>query len=131
VKRGRRWENNAMCANVDHLICAGCPEYLVDRWPVYFNSKEKCMSVLLVTYDLKKPGQDYTDFLNVVRSNGWARLSESSYAVDTNESPSSLHNKLRQHLDANDQLYIITLKKPHSGYGPKEANEWLDQHLPY
>ena len=74
------------------------------------------MNVLLITYDLKKPGQDYTDFHKFIKSYGaWARLSESSYTVQTDEDPSTVYNKLAPHMDKN---------------GPKEVNEWLDQHLP-
>jgi len=89
------------------------------------------MSVLLVTYDLKKPGQDYTDFLKVIRSYDYARLSESSYALNTTQSPSDVYNKLRPYMDANDHIYVINLKRPYSGYGPKEVNDWLEKNLPY
>lgn len=87
------------------------------------------MPVLLVTYDLKKPGQDYSDFLDVVKSNAWARLSESSYAVKTTDSPKTLYNKLFPHMDANDQVYIVTLTSPYWGLGPEKVNQWLSQHL--
>ncbi|MBI5034515.1 MAG: hypothetical protein HZB51_28665 [Chloroflexi bacterium] len=88
------------------------------------------MSVLLVTYDLKKPGQDYADFLKVIRDYPYARLSESSYAIATTESPTAVYNKLRPYQDDNDQLYIVNLKSPWMGYGPKKVNEWLDSNLP-
>jgi hypothetical protein len=87
------------------------------------------MSVLLVTYDLKKPGQDYTDFLAIIRKYPYARLSESSYAIATNEIPQDVYNKLSPHMDKNDQLYIVTLRSPYWGLGPKEVNDWLTQNL--
>jgi hypothetical protein len=37
---------------------------------------------------------------------------------------------LASHMDKNDQAYVVNLTKPWMGYGPKEVNEWLDQHLP-
>ena len=87
------------------------------------------MSVLLITYDLKKPGQDYSDFLKTIKGYSWARLSESSYAIDTKETPIAINDKLIPHMDKNDQLYIITLRKTYSGLGPKDVNDWLAQHL--
>lgn len=88
------------------------------------------MSVLLVTYDLKKPGQDYSGFYKVFQSYTGVRLSESSYAIETNETPDRVFNKLTPFMDANDNLYIIGLHKPWMGYGPKQVNQWLEQRLP-
>ena len=88
------------------------------------------MSVLLVTYDLKKPGQDYTDLLKEIRNYPWARLSESSYAIATEVAPSTVYDILRQYLDANDNIYVINLRRPFSGFGPPDVNGWLEANLP-
>jgi len=89
------------------------------------------MAVLLVTYDLKKPGQDYTDLLKTIKTFSWARLSESCYAIETSSTPESVYNMLRPYMDSDDTIYIINLKRPWYGYGPKDVNDWLDQKLPY
>jgi hypothetical protein len=89
------------------------------------------MSVKLITYDLDKPGQDYTDLLKEIKSFSWARLSESSYAVDTDLSPSQLYDRLSPYTDANDTIYVIPLHSPYRGFGPKEVNDWLERHLKY
>jgi hypothetical protein len=57
------------------------------------------MAVLLVTYDLKKPGGDYSGLLAKLKSYSWARLSESSYAIQTNDSPQSVFNVLKPFID--------------------------------
>jgi hypothetical protein len=88
------------------------------------------MGVLLVTYDLKKPGQDYTNLLKEIKKYPWAHLSESSYAIQTADSPEAVFNKLRPLMDANDFIYIINLQKPFTGYGPKDVNDWLEANLP-
>jgi hypothetical protein len=87
------------------------------------------MAVLLVTYDLKKPGGDYSGLLAKLKSYSWARLSESSYAIQTNDSPQSVVNALKPFIDPNDNLYVINLRKPYAGYGPKDLNDWLDTRL--
>jgi hypothetical protein len=87
------------------------------------------MSIFLITYDLKKPGQDYSDFIKTIKGYTWARLSESSYAINTQEAPKEIYDKLLPHLDKNDQLYIVTLKIPYFGMGPKDVNDWLSKFL--
>lgn len=88
------------------------------------------MAVLLVTYDLSKPGQEYTELLEYLKGFAWARLSESSYAIKTDLPPQTIVNTARNHLDANDTIYAITLRRPYAGFGPQAVNDWLEQHLP-
>lgn len=90
------------------------------------------MAILLITYDLnnevrrpnitKRLKEGYPD---------WAKLSESSYAVDTANSPEQVRAFLQPMLDSDDHIYVITLKKPYSGYGPKNVNDWLARKLTY
>jgi hypothetical protein len=87
------------------------------------------MSTLLITYDLKKPGQDYSSFYDVIKKYAWAKLSESSYAIQTYESPVAIYNQLAAHMDKNDQVYIVTLNAPWYGFGPEKVNEWLAKAL--
>lgn len=89
------------------------------------------MNTLLITYDLKKPGQDYADVVKTIKglSGTWARLSESSYAVRTGYTPSQVYSALKPYLDINDQLYVITLTRPYAGQGPTDVNNWLEQNL--
>lgn len=88
------------------------------------------MAVLLITYDLNKE----TTRPPIVKKikdtyDNWAQLSESSYAVETNSSPSDVHNTLKPLIDSNDQIYIIALKAPYAGFGPEKVNKWLDEKL--
>lgn len=89
------------------------------------------MATLLISYDLNKPGKDYNDLLKTIKSYAWARLSESSYAIKTDQTPSQTFNKLKPYLDQNDTLYVINLKKPYSGQGPNDVNDWLENNLPH
>ena len=89
------------------------------------------MSVLLITYDLNSPGQKHSDLLEKIKQYPWAKLSESSYAIKTSSSPSDVFSTLRHLIDQNDNLYIINMKKPYTGFGPQDVNEWLDENLPH
>lgn len=88
------------------------------------------MTVYLVSYDLNTPGQKHQKLLEAIKKYpGWARISESCYAIKTNSTVQAVYDALAAIIDRNDQLYIITLSKPWTGFGPKEVNEWLDSNL--
>lgn len=91
------------------------------------------MAVLLVTYDLNKEGKskvDYNKFYKIRDAYDHVKLSESSYALNTTETPTEVYNKLKPVIDTNDHVYIISLKRPYMGYGPKATNDWLEKNLP-
>jgi len=87
------------------------------------------MAVLLVTYDLNKQGQNYSKFLEVVKSYAWARLSESSYAIETSKSPETIYTELNPYTDANDNFLIITLSQPYFGWHDRDVIGWLSNRL--
>lgn len=88
------------------------------------------MSTLIVTYDLNKE-TTRPKIVEAIRKYGSARLSESSYAISTDETPATVYAKLSKFIDANDFIYIINLKKPYCGFGPSEVNQWLEDKLPF
>jgi hypothetical protein len=90
------------------------------------------MPVRLVTYDLnneRKARDGYAGLLKEIKKYPWARLSESSYAISTAESPKEVYDKLKPHTDSDDDLMVITLTAPWWGKRTKEVYEWLRQNL--
>lgn len=89
------------------------------------------MAVYLVAYDLNKETTrpKITDYL--YETYAYARLSESSYAIETAKSASAVFTGFGQFLDDNDQLYVIPLSGPYAGQGDEEINTWLDDNLPW
>ena len=88
------------------------------------------MAALLVTYDLKKPSQDYKELIDAIKKYAWARLSESSYAIDaSDETPKQVYTKLSQYIDKDDQLFVVSLKTGWHGRGSEKIYEWLNNHL--
>jgi hypothetical protein len=87
------------------------------------------MAVYLVTYDLNKVGQNYSGLYEEIKKYSWAKLSESSYVIETNKSVETVLSEMRKCLDSNDTIYIISLTQPWTGYGPKDVNEWIQTHL--
>lgn len=89
------------------------------------------MAVRIITYDLNKEKSktDYDGFYSVIKSYPWAKLSESSYAIETYESPSSVYSKLNQYIDKNDYVLIITLSSPYYGQHDQQVLDWLTSKL--
>lgn len=87
------------------------------------------MPLLLVAYDLNKPEQEHSNLLDEIMSYSNVRMSESSYAIITDKTPSVVCEELKKHIDINDNLYIINLKRPYAGYGSKLVVDWLKKEL--
>lgn len=86
------------------------------------------MAVYIVTYDLNKEAKR-PNILAEIKKRAWAKLSESSYAIKTVESTEAVFTALRPFIDDNDNLYVITIKRPYTGWGQKDVNEWLENNL--
>lgn len=86
------------------------------------------MATYIVTYDLNKE-TSRPNIVKEIKTTSWAKLSESSYAIETTETPESVYNRLAGFIDDNDNLYIISLRRPYFGQGPKDVNEWLADNL--
>lgn len=89
------------------------------------------MNVLLVAYDLNKPGQDYR-LLQALRKLGDSRsVSESAYVLETSLKPTVVRDQLSQFIDDNDKLFVMTVKGPlaASGSGAEETFHWLEARI--
>ncbi|MGD1044922.1 MAG: hypothetical protein ABR936_06290 [Bacteroidota bacterium] len=87
------------------------------------------MPLLLVTFDPDKSGQDYSNLLDEIMSYSNVRLSDSSYAIITDKTPDVVCEELKKQITANDNLYIINLKRPYAGVGSKLVTDWLKKEL--
>jgi len=86
--------------------------------------------LLLVSYDLNKEVKR-PNIVAEVKKTDWARLSESSYVIDTSETPEQVHARFKKHLDSNDFFFVMRVTKPYTGWGPKDVVEWLDDKMRY
>jgi hypothetical protein len=86
------------------------------------------MPVLLITYDLYRPGQNYPRLIKAIKEYPWARLSETSYAIATSATPQTVFEKLRPYVSDSTNLYVLMLAKTYAGFGPEAVNDWLEQH---
>lgn len=87
--------------------------------------------VYLVSYDLRKPGQDYKGlFAELEASSSWWHYLESTWLIKTPEDANHLYNRLATHLDEGDSILIIQAGIDRQGWLPKKAWEWINRELP-
>lgn len=88
------------------------------------------MAVYIVTYDLNKETKrpNITAHLKAGYE-VWAKLSESSYAIETEDESETIYSYMLPLLDADDSLLVITLKRPYFGQSSKAVIDWLDGNL--
>lgn len=85
------------------------------------------MKALLVTYDLKAPGRDYSSLHEAIKTApGWWHYLESTWIVATNETPKEFSAKLKIKIDQNDRLLVVDITGDTvSGWLPQKAWDWL------
>lgn len=82
--------------------------------------------LLLITYDLNKPGKNYSGLHEEIKTAGWWwHHLDSTWIIKTDQGPEYWYNKLSKHLDQTDNILIIEVTKNYYGWLPKKAWEWL------
>ncbi|MCP4360700.1 MAG: hypothetical protein GY796_22050 [Chloroflexi bacterium] len=80
-----------------------------------------------IHYDLKRPGQNYNDLYEAIKScGGWWHYLDSTWLVDTNLNANGIWDKLSPHVDKNDQVLVIGVTNDYQGWLSKDAWEWIN-----
>lgn len=88
------------------------------------------MSSKLVIYDLCAPGRNYDKLYESIKSYPkWAHITESTWFIKTDESCSSIRNKLMNCLDKNDRLFVAELTGEAAWNNILCSNEYLKNNL--
>lgn len=89
------------------------------------------MPVYLVTYDLKRPQQNYQGLYEVLKkADSWWHYLESTWLIKTSETVDAWQTRLRSTLDDNDLFMIMDLKPArYSGWLPQPAWDWIRTNL--
>ena len=89
------------------------------------------MAARIITYELKNPSDktDYTAFHNVVKTYDHIALSDSSYAIATDEYPKDIFEKLFPLIDSEDSLTVIALVRFYMAHHDKAVLQWLDANV--
>jgi hypothetical protein len=85
-------------------------------------------NILLVTYDLKTPGKNYSPLYEALKTQGkWWHYLTSTWLLSTTKPPQQVFADLSPHLTSQDYLLIFTVGKPYWGTLPKEAWDWIKE----
>lgn len=87
------------------------------------------MATLLVTYDTKSPWLDYGGLIRAIKKHSWVRLTDNVFVIHTTVPAEDVFATLRHFLDDSANLYVLTIRKPFSGFGPGNVNDWLSKNL--
>jgi len=89
------------------------------------------MATHIIGYDLRRPGQDYTNLENAIKgfATWWHNL-DSTWLVTTHWSAEQIRDDLMQHIDANDKLLVAKLSGEAAWYGfSPEGSQWIKTQL--
>lgn len=87
--------------------------------------------VYIVTYDLKAPNRDYNGlYEELKKSPKWWHYLQSSWLIQTSETPDQIWNRIHMHIDANDYALIIEVRDNCQGWLPKDAWDWIHTNVP-
>ncbi len=89
------------------------------------------MAVQMISYDLRRPGQDYAGLFDAIKALGpsWHCL-ESVWLVSTSLTSARVRDALRSHLDANDSLLVAGLAGNWATLGlAGNCTDWLREFL--
>lgn len=87
------------------------------------------MKTYVVSYDLRKPGQNYQSIIDKLKGYaGWCRLQQSVWIIQTTQSAVQVRDHLQPSLDVNDSLYVGKLSGEAAWFGQSEAvSKWIKQ----
>jgi hypothetical protein len=68
------------------------------------------MALYWVSYDLDKPGQDYSDLINRLKQYTAQEVTRSDWLVASDWTPAQVRDDLLAYLDNNDRIIVAELK---------------------
>lgn len=90
------------------------------------------MAAFLIGYDLKRPGQNYSELFDAIKATGstWWHCLDSTWIVITAQDALSIANSLWAHMDANDKLLVIEVTSKAAWGGlDDDCTNWLKRNL--
>lgn len=84
-----------------------------------------------VTYDLNKPGKDYSSLWSALRQYEHTRdvALDSVWFISTPATAAQVYEHLRHFLDQSDRIYIFQLTRNHEGWMEQSVWDWINARL--
>lgn len=90
------------------------------------------MHTYLISYDLIRPGKDYTNLHTHLKGYGtWAKPLESVWLIKTSYGVEQLRNSIQVHMDVNDKILVIDVTGRPTAWDhlSPEVNTWIQNSL--
>lgn len=90
------------------------------------------MTTYLITYDLKKPGQDYDELYSEIESlaDDYIHPCESNWFVTSGASATEIRDRLSPKTDVNDELIVVKATTPGAWKDlSSDETAWLKDNL--
>lgn len=87
------------------------------------------MPTYIVSYDLRKSGQNYKWLIDRIEAYPHSKILESLWAIKSQYSATELRNDLARFLDDNDGLFIIKSWQEAAWKGITGNSDWLKTNL--
>ena len=84
------------------------------------------MAIVLVSYDLKKPGRNYTPVHDYLKGFTYCKGLESVWLLDTTTGTDAIRDKLKTLVDANDIVFVVRLVKDWASFN-YGCGQWLNE----
>ena len=88
--------------------------------------------VYLLVYDLKKPGQNYTELIQTLKTaEKWWHYLKSTWLLASDLPFETWHQNIKSKIDQNDSFMLMELQPGmrYDGWLPQEAWDWMRENL--
>lgn len=88
------------------------------------------MATFIITYDLRGPNRDYQAMHEAIKKHSkWARVTESTWVVVTEQSASEIRDRLAAVADPDDRIFVVKSGVESAWRNSRCRNEWLKENL--
>lgn len=84
------------------------------------------MAVILVTYDLRKQGRNYSGVHEYLKKYVHCKPLESVWVLDTKRTTAQIRDDLKAIVDANDGIFVTRLVKDCAWINCGNISEWMN-----
>ena len=84
--------------------------------------------MLLISYDLHKPRQNYADLIAAIEAYGnYAHILESTWLIRTSKTAQQVCDDLRRHIDKDDHIFVTGVQEHNrQGWLPQQMWNWMN-----
>ena len=82
--------------------------------------------------ELNNPKRDYSELYDAIQNCGrlWWHYLDSVWLVISDATPNQIWSQLDPHRDKSDYFLIIEIRENVQGWLPKDAWDWIHEHVP-